>query len=264
VQPISSLHFVAVFDILGFKSLREKLGTAGLFQKFDRSILPRVQHSAAGRHRTDVRDGKQVLVPDFNEFSANYRVFSDTVLFWTRDDSFGSFMTIVETASQLSAAGFGTGCPYRGAIAHGDLLDSGEIILGRGIEDAYQWEQRQAWPGVSLTPDCERFCSAHNYLRLRRDAFTTAAEVESDEIKKRKLLNEVRRLINYPVALQDNPKDGPATYTARTCVVLDWTLNVFAGAAESSMGESTSCHARAIKANTVQFEHWARKLSLEG
>jgi hypothetical protein len=253
--------FVGLFDIIGFKELRQALGTAELMKKYERAILPLIQHSAAGRHKTEDRDGQQVSVPDFHEHSAQYRVFSDTVIFWTKDDSFLSFLIIVTASSQLAAVGFALRSPFRGAIGHGDLLENREIIVGSGIEDAYIWEQRQAWAGVSLTPDCEEFCVRNGYLEGRRREFLEAVERADDAHEKAKFLKEVRRLVRYPVPLQTNPKDGPVTYSSRDSIALDWTLNVFEGAAEKSMDKPRSSHAHSIKDNTLSFEKWARAQS---
>lgn len=257
-QPHLPNSFVAIFDIIGFKELRAKQGTAGLMQKFERGVLPLIQHSAAGRSKTEEREGQQVSVPDFNEFSVQYRVFSDTVIFWTKDDSFSSFLSIIQTSSQLTASGFGGKAPYRGAVGYGDLLVQGEIMVGAGIEDAYIWEQKQAWAGVSLTPKCEEFCTSRDYVAQRGKVHVDAAEVEQDPQRKKNFLREARRLVRYFVPLQSNPKDGPATYAKRESIALDWTSSVYKDAAEQSMSLSSSTHATTIRNETIAFEKWAR------
>ena len=93
LQP--SYAFVGMFDVLGFKALREEKGTEGLHQQYIRGILPAIQHSAAGKSKSSVVDGQSVLVPDFTATSLSYRIFSDTVIYFSADDSFESFVEIV-------------------------------------------------------------------------------------------------------------------------------------------------------------------------
>lgn len=251
--------FVGVFDVIGFKALRSALGTTGLVQKYERGLLPMVQHSAAGQSKTEERNGVEVSVPDFNENSINYRIFSDTVIYWTSDNTLLSFLMIVAASTKLLSSGFGMKMPVRGAIGYGDLLAKAEIMVGSGIEDAYLWEQQQAWVGVSLTPTCEAFCREHSYVEARRRMFSDSAEQTSDDWTKARALKEARRIVRYDVPLQTNPKDGPVIYSDRESYALDWTLNVFDGASGKCLPESASPHATSLRENTIAFEAWARK-----
>jgi hypothetical protein len=104
-----------MFDIIGFKALRQKVGTAGLHRQFLRGILPGIQHSAAGRGKSIQHEGHDIYLPDFHEWSVGYRYISDTVIFFTPDDSFGSFLSMVNSAFMLLQFGFAGGkAPYRG------------------------------------------------------------------------------------------------------------------------------------------------------
>ncbi|WP_296675090.1 hypothetical protein [Novosphingobium sp.] len=251
--------FVALFDIVGFKAMRQKLGTAGLMQKFERSALPMIQYSAAGKFKHEIRGERQFSVPDFDVSSLGYRVFSDTVIYWTQDDTLLSFLKIVFASSQLIASGFGSNAPYRGAIGHGDFLLRGEIILGEALEDAYLWEASQAWAGVSLTPKCEEFCRQQDYLEQRNRLLSQASEDQADERLRTKILQETHRLVSYEIPLQSNPKDGAAKYSAKDGIVLDWTLNVYEGAATKSLVNPSNSHAQHIREQTIAFEEWARR-----
>jgi hypothetical protein len=227
-------------------------------QRLERSMIPLVQHSAAGRHKVERRGNTDVSVPDFHQFSAQYRVFSDTVVFWTADDDLSSFLTIVQASSQLAAAGFGTQMPLRGSIGHGDLLTKPQIIVGEAVEEAYLWEQSQAWAGVSFTPRCEQVCTDRGFFAAREQALLERADAEKDTVTAGKFRREVRRLVRYSVPLQYNPKNGPATYRRQDAFVIDWTLSVFAGAAAKALPEVQSEHATRIRQETIAFEDWAR------
>src|SRR5437879_3731182 len=128
-------RFAAMFDIVGFRSLRSEIGTDGLHHLFEHTIRPAIAHSAAGRGKSTIIAGRGVYIPDFSQISVEYRFISDTVIFFTRDDSFGSFVNIVNSSLMLLQFGFNGGhAPYRGAIGWGDLIATKDVIIGTAIE----------------------------------------------------------------------------------------------------------------------------------
>lgn len=258
LQP--STTFVGMFDVLGFKALREENGTAGLHQRYIRGILPAIQHSAAGKSKSAVVAGQKVSVPDFTAASLNYRVFSDTVIYFAADDSFESFVNLVNSAFSLLQYGFGGCAPFRGAIGWGDLIDDPRgILLGSGIEDAYIGESSQAWAGAMLTAACREFAERHGYLEKYTAVHLEAAAQAGDEIKRNSAVENSRRLVLYGVPLQKNPKDGPAIYEVREAYAIDWTIRMYEGAANASFAPSKSSHSQKLSANTRSFEAWARQ-----
>lgn len=249
--------FVGMFDIIGFKALREKKGTAGLHQQFTRGIIPAIQHSAAGRGKTENINGVQVYVPDFSEVSVKFRAISDSVIFFTKDDSFDSFFSIVNSAFMLLQFGFNGGkAPYRGAIGWGDLIDDPNgILIGSAIEDAYAGESSQAWAGAMLTQSCRDFAISKNYI----DKYKTIHLQLADNIQKHNAIKNARKLVGYDVPTQFNPKDGSVTYDVLSTYAIDWTIHMYEGASEKSFDPSTNTHAKMIAKNTSTFEQWARK-----
>jgi hypothetical protein len=147
IAPVNC--FVAMFDIIGFKALRDRLGTASLYQRYVRGISPMITHAAAGSGKIAEVNGEKMYVPNFTPLSPGFRVFSDTVIFSTSDDSFLSFLSIIHSSFVLLQSGFNGGkAPYRGAIGWGDLInDTSGILIGSAIEDAYVGESSQAWAG---------------------------------------------------------------------------------------------------------------------
>jgi hypothetical protein len=253
--------FVGMFDIIGFKALREKNGTAGLYQQFTRGIIPAIQHSAAGRGKTENVNGVPVYVPDFSEGSVKFRAISDSVIFYTTDDSFDSFFKIVNSAFMLLQFGFNGGkAPYRGAIGWGDLIDDPNgILLGSAIEDAYAGESTQAWAGAMLTPACLGFASSKNYIDDYKTIHLKIAENLGDDVQKRNAIKNARKLVAYDVPTQFNPKDGPVEYGVLSTFAIDWTIRMYDGASKKSFDSSSNAHAKKIADNTVSFEQWARK-----
>jgi hypothetical protein len=112
VAPIGPINcFVAMFDIIGFKALRDRLGTAGLHQKYVRGIAPAIAHAAAGSGKVADVDGQKLYVPNVTPLSPAFRAISDTVIFFTRDDTFLSFLSIVHSSFSLLQFGFNGGRP---------------------------------------------------------------------------------------------------------------------------------------------------------
>lgn len=227
---------------------------------YQRGILPAVQHSAAGRSKVVEIKGRQVSVPDFHAASLGLRIFSDTVVFYTRDDSFESFLTTVNTSFMLLQFGFAGGKdPFRGAIAHGDFIDDGQFtILGTALEQAYAAEQAQVWAGCMLSGSCLAVAEGRGYLQSFRSTHEELARTIGDVTKRTSALENARRLVKYDVPLQVTNKPGPTQYIEKQAYVIDWTIRMYEGAAVASFDASTNAHARRIAENTKVFEQWAR------
>lgn len=260
--PIAPVNcFVGMFDVIGFKALRAQMGTAGLHRQYMDGILPAIQHSAAGQGVSKVVDGESVYVPDFSRATVKYQAISDSVLFFTPDDSFASFVAIVNSAFSLLQFGFSGGkAPFRGAIGYGDLIDDPRgIMLGSAVEDAYSGESRQAWAGAMLTASALDTATERGYIAQYVELHLRASEEAVDELTKVNAKLNSRRLVRYPVPTQLNPKDGPVMYGEFDTFAIDWTIRMYEGASLSSFKTPESEHAAAIAANTRKFEQWARE-----
>ncbi len=249
-----------MFDVIGFKTLRAQLGTSGLHQKYVRGILPAIAHSAAGKGKTETINGKSVYVPDFTGTTLRYRAISDSVLLLAPDDSFDSFLQIINSSFMLLQFGFNGGrAPFRGAIEWGDLIDDPQgILLGSAIEDSYAGESQQAWAGAMLTSSARDMAESRGYIKRYEEIHLEAAAVVTDEISRKNALLNSKRLVRYAVPTQVNPKDGPAQYGTLETYAIDWTVRMYEGASQKSFERSTSAHANTIADNTRKFESWAR------
>lgn len=249
-----------MFDVIGFKTLRAQLGTSGLHQKYVRGILPAIAHSAAGKGKTETINGKSVYVPDFTGTTLRYRAISDSVLLLAPDDSFDSFLQIINSSFMLLQFGFNGGrAPFRGAIGWGDLIDDPQgILLGSAIEDSYAGESQQAWAGAMLTSSARDMAESRGYIKRYEEIHLEAAAVVTDEISRKNALLNSKRLVRYAVPTQVNPKDGPAQYGTLETYAIDWTVRMYEGASQKSFERSTSAHANTIADNTRKFESWAR------
>jgi hypothetical protein len=249
--------FVGMFDILGFRALRNSRGTAGLHQHFMRSTLPTIEHAAAGARETVTRNGQQFLVPKQGELSCSYIGFSDTVIFSTPDDSFTSFLKIVRASRELLQSGFATKTPYRGAIGYGDLIMGPPVFIGSAIEDAYLGEQSQVWAGCMFTSVAREFVNSQRYLSELRD-FPATKAANLPENQREKALLVGKHIAEYPVPVSRNPRNSAAEYLTFSTYVVDWTIGIFTGAAAQAFNPAEEDHPARIIQNTIGFEEWAR------
>ena len=253
--------FVGMFDVIGFKALRELKGTSGLHQQFIRGMLPAIQHAAAGKGKVEKVNGMDMYVPNFAGSCISYRFISDSVIFFSPDDSFDSFFQIVNSAFMLLQSGFNGGkAPYRGAISWGDLVDDPRgILLGSAIEDAHAGESCQTWAGAMLTKACRDYVDQKKFVEAFAAVHLQASEIETEQRSRRTAEENSKKLVRFPVPTQHNPKDGPAMYSELPTYVIDWTIRMYEGASRKSFDPSTSLHSQTIAKNTQDFEEWARK-----
>ncbi|MBI2894489.1 MAG: hypothetical protein HYY06_13135 [Deltaproteobacteria bacterium] len=248
-----------MFDVLGFKQLRALRGTSGLHRLYMRAIVPSVQHAAVSRRKTVTVDGQPCLVPDETSWRVALRVFSDTVVYMTADDGLDSFLAVTEASFELLRAGFcGFRAPFRGAIGHGDLIDEpAHVLIGSAVEDAHSGEQSQAWAGCCLTPNCQAFVQDAGHLTAWDEVMAKAAE-GADEVNGKKRWLDRRLLVEYEIPTQHKPNDGPIRYGTRRGLAVDWTFNMYEGAAQKSFHPSDDRRAMVKANNTRTLEAWAR------
>lgn len=253
--------FLAMFDVVGFKTLRGQKETSGLYKLYKGTLLPAIQHSAAGRSRAIESNERQLLVPDFHADSLIHRFMSDTLILFGKDDQFEQFMQLLLASHRMLEFGFcGLKAPLRGAIGFGDIIaDENGIIVGSAMEDAYRGESSQMWAGCMLTDAAEKELERRGYFQQFRDHWTLAAERAEDERRERDARQNGNILVRYDVPTQRNPRDGPIEYRTRNALVLDWTIRMYKGAAEKSFFPADDPHASQIQANTIAFEGWARR-----
>ncbi|MDX2191046.1 MAG: hypothetical protein SFY32_14390 [Bacteroidota bacterium] len=250
-----------MFDIIGFSNLIREKGSEGLYQLYSRSILPMLQHAAMPESIIQNKDGRNISIPDPKSQRVYYSFFSDTIIYYTKDDSWDSFNKIIFTSLELLKSGFnGAKAPYRGAIGYGDIIfnDIG-ILLGTSIIDAYKGEGSQMWSGCILTDACEKFCCDNNYINEFYKLFETVIRNEKDEDKISDYKKAQKTIVKYVVHKQRKSIDKPIEYFEKEHYVLDWTQKVYEGAADKSFNRTDIPHQEMIRVNTIAFENWARQ-----
>jgi hypothetical protein len=152
-------RFIGYFDFLGFKdfifknSLEEQhTGMDHIFRDIELALS----------HRKTV-DGKFGRIADLSNLKIDCINFSDTVVFWTKDDSLESFKELIQTCYDFNWHQNLFSFPVRGAIFFGDIHHRGfnetspfegkynvNSLYGKGLIDAYLKAENQQWAGTVI------------------------------------------------------------------------------------------------------------------
>ena len=243
----STEAFVAMFDILGFRALRRAKGTAELSAYYDNIVYSALQYTKS-------------RYMDLTDNTVRFTAFSDTVIIYSQNTSVPTFMVMLAASRELLQLGFCGGyAPFRGAIGYGDLSSRRGILIGSSIEDAYKGEQSQVWSGCMLTPDLCNFLENSGHFRGVETAIKFAINQRREKGEPYIDLEKFNQLLlKYSIPLQEKPLNEGVKYSRKEGIVLDWTRNVFHGAAAKAFLPAEAEHPIRIINNTVEFEEWSR------
>jgi hypothetical protein len=151
--------FIAYFDHLGFKDFIERND----FETQKRgvgNILRDIESAAANGKLKDAPFG---VVADLSETTIQVLNFSNTILFWTQDDSKKSLDEILKVAYKYNWGATNFFFPARGALSYGEIQhlnyenknDNGgayyvNSIFGKGLVDVYQKAESSDWSGATI------------------------------------------------------------------------------------------------------------------
>lgn len=102
-----------------------------------------------------------------------------------------------------------------------------------------------------LTPAAEQHALASDHIKMWKQVHEKAAEQADDVSARKNALQNGERLIQYAVPLKGNVQ-------SRLAYVVDWTPEMFLGAAAKALPVSNESNATMIRENTIAFENWAR------
>lgn len=146
-------RFVAFFDLLGFGAWVESSGSKEVFTYVRGFLNLMVRSSLPG---SVVHEDMSV---DIEESNIGYINFSDSVVFYSRDDSYDCLKTMLFVCGEfMNIVICGPSRMLRGAIARGEFYVDPEVnaYVGQALIDAYRLEERQDWLGLSLHESVER------------------------------------------------------------------------------------------------------------
>lgn len=138
-------RWVAYFDILGFTALIETRSWENVFTPYSK-VVEVARHVIARENRAKI---------------VTQVCFSDTILCYTRDDSFESFYSINDASKKLIDSYISDRMPVRGAMACEEFYvdENNGLHFGKALIESYKYTKNQDWIGFILTP------SAVNQLR---------------------------------------------------------------------------------------------------
>lgn len=194
-------RLVAICDILGFKKfvLRNKRDLKNITRRFE---WIRRAAALALSEKTQIND-----TPALQELMQSKELgvscFSDTFIFYTKNDTTNCCIKLINTVATLIFIGLrDPGTKIRAGIAYGDMeidLDN-SVYIGIPIIEAHETEQSQLWSGGALAPSA---------IERIADESRVYGEKPFGDWK----------LIRYQVPLK-------STASITTDIAVDWTRNI--------------------------------------
>lgn len=151
--------FIAYFDFLGFRSFIEN-------NSLDEQIhilLANFISIESSLGKGKFNETSHGVVADLSDSRLNCLNFSDTIIFWTNDDSNESLNEILEVSYNFNWREIGYSFPVRGAIVFDEIYQfnhqtkngiggqySINSVIGKGLIRAYTKANLQNWAGTVL------------------------------------------------------------------------------------------------------------------
>lgn len=164
--------YIAYFDFLGFKEFIDNNDLEN--QKRSMGHIFREIEIALGQE--NVKEAPQGIIADLSKSKVNAINFSDTIVFFTNDDTKDSLIEILKVAFKFNWRTNGYVFPARGALVFGEIIyvphsEKSEFnavynvnsVFGKGLVDAHIKAESQNWAGTVID---ESFISQINELGL--------------------------------------------------------------------------------------------------
>jgi hypothetical protein len=151
--------FIAYFDYLGFKQFIENNDLEYQTRVIGNNF--RDIESALGKGK--YIEAAHGSIADLSQSNINCINFSDTVVFWTNDDSESSLMEILQVSHKFNWQAIDFFFPARGALVYGEIvyvdfkrknaaggLYNINSVFGKGLVRAHEKAEKQHWAGTVL------------------------------------------------------------------------------------------------------------------
>lgn len=148
--------FIAYFDFLGFKDFI--LNNDIEYQNQIMNNIYRDIESSLGNGK--LIKSQKGLISDLSESRINCINFSDTIIFWTNDNTIESLKEITEVAYKFNWQAINFFFPVRGSLLYGEIIHADHrqynvgggkyninSVFGRGIVEAHIKAESQDWAG---------------------------------------------------------------------------------------------------------------------
>ena len=164
--------FIAYFDYLGFEKFIENNDL-----EYQKKILVNNfidMESALGQGKLKNIHGGYVA--DFSDSKINCINFSDTVVFWTNDDSKESLLELIQVANEFNWRTINYSFPVRGSLVFGEIeyIDFKQVtnyqglynvnsVFGKGLVAAHLKAESQNWAGTVIDESIIKEIETKNY-----------------------------------------------------------------------------------------------------
>lgn len=191
--------FIAYFDFLGFKDFI--LNNEIVYQNQIMNNIFRDIESSLGNGK--LIKSRKGLISDISESSINCINFSDTIIFWTNNNTIESLKEIIEVAYKLNWQAINFFFPVRGALFYGEIIHADHrqynvgggkyntnSVFGRGIVEAYIKAESQNWAGSVIDQSIINFLTENNiepssylsdYAKQYKIPYKTGITVKNNE-----------------------------------------------------------------------------------
>lgn len=147
------VFFVALFDILGFSKLVEKVGSIGVIEVYQKLInLAILSKGYKSYERIKIAPNKYVMGTVYVPIKHAY--FSDTIILWTKieTENFYALSPFVTKCADLICEALNLGIPLRGSLSCGIgiMHKATNTYIGSPLSEANELEKSQKWIGASL------------------------------------------------------------------------------------------------------------------
>ncbi len=149
--------FIAYFDYLGFKKFIENNDLSNQKKIMGRNFRDMKGALSLGKYK----QAQFGVIADLSESIINCLNFSDTVIFWTNDDSKESLSEILKVSYNFTYATIDQFFPTRGALVYGEIvyvdhknetISGGRYninsVYGKGVVRAHDKANSQQWAGT--------------------------------------------------------------------------------------------------------------------
>lgn len=149
-DPVADFYFVALFDVLGFSALVQRIGAQAILGTYQDLIARTILNTNyTGLGRIELTPGQHTIGGFYAPI--NYAYFSDTIILWTpaRLTHLSPFLS---RCGDLICEALKLGMPLRGSITAGEAVmhKATQTYLGMALVEASDIEKHQQWIGATL------------------------------------------------------------------------------------------------------------------
>ncbi|MDP1813707.1 MAG: hypothetical protein Q8K92_04600 [Leadbetterella sp.] len=156
--------FIAYFDILGFKEyIYKRESVFDLVKRDMEHLLLDTQKAVSEGKLKPIHNNPIGVMPDLENKKVNCLNISDSIIFWTDDDDYSSFLDIFRISSEFYKNSLrNSAFLLRGSLGHGQIeyTDSqhkdektyaSQLLYGKALIDTYIMAEKQQSASFCLT-----------------------------------------------------------------------------------------------------------------